>query len=84
MMSFVTAKNVSTKNPRLMYPAHENRSTISSSNPLERKTIGMIGSIARITIEDHVMILKGWLRFKKWNDPLNAYYSMNRDENDCF
>ena len=59
-MSFViTAKNVSTKNPRLIYPAHENRSTILSSNPFERKTIGMMGSIARIAIEDHVKILIG-------------------------
>ena len=59
MMSFViTAKNVSTKNPRLMYPAQENRSTTSSSNPFERKIIGMIGSVARIAMEVHVMILK--------------------------
>ena len=47
-----------------MYPAQENRSTTSSSNPFERKIIGMMGSIARIAIKDHVMILKEWLRFK--------------------
>ena len=59
-MSFViTAKNVSTKNPRLMYPAQENRSTTSSSNPFERKIIGMIGIVARIAMEAHVMILIG-------------------------
>ena len=37
-----------TKNPSLYTPAHENRSTILSSNPFERKTIGMMGSTARI------------------------------------
>ena len=60
MMSFViTAKNVSTKNPRLMYPAQENISTTSSSNPFERKIIGMIGSVARIAMVVHAMILIG-------------------------
>ncbi len=64
-MSFViTVKNVKTKNPKLMYPAHEKISTLSFSKPFDLKIIGIIGRAARIAITDQTMILTGWLRFK--------------------
>ena len=51
-----TAKNVSTKNPRLKYPAHENQSTTSFSNPFERRIIGIIGKAASSAIQHQVTI----------------------------